>query len=141
MFARQPRGEEEESPGWGELAAKAWRWESRWESVSSQHGWLGSRASPGQQDQRNMRKGLEHQAREPGLSPEGAGEPRNGFEERRSMIGTGCPKCVSGSLEKEVGPEWGDGQEAWRALGTPVREIGSLSRTGAISEMKGSLGR
>ena len=68
-------------------------------------------------NQWNMRKGLEHQAREPGLSPEGAGESWDGFEERRSMIRTVCPKCVSGSWE-EVGPERADEGEAQRALRT-----------------------
>ena len=110
------RGEKEkESFRWRELGAKARRWESGWESVSSQEGWLEHRGSAGQQDAAaalNARLVL---------SPEGAGEPWNGFEERRNVIRTVCPKCISGSSE-EVGPEWGDGWEAGRALRMHVRE-------------------
>lgn len=52
--------------------------------------------SAGGRSQRIKRKGLEHQARKPGLSPQGAGEPWDGFEGRRNVIRTVRPKCVSG---------------------------------------------
>lgn len=81
-------------------------------SPARMDGWsTGLSRSAGGSHQQNTEKGLEHQARELGLSPEGAGEPWNGFEERRSVIRTVCPKCVSGYGE-EVGPEWEDGWDA-----------------------------
>lgn len=88
VFARQTAEEKEkESFGWRELGAKARRWKSGWESVSSQEGWLEHRGSAGQQDAAaalNARLVL---------SPEGAGEPWNGFVERRNVIRTGCPNA------------------------------------------------